>query len=596
MDVDLEKRINEAIETMQQILPEAVDIYQLDPMAKIMLVALVSETSKIQDYVDGTLQRIVERFCTDFIPRKKVNAMPAVCLVKPMLKADHDSLFVVESGASFTYKSKYNKDVQLNFIPIFNTTLLPHSGIYLLNHRLLRHPGGTVNVKMDKPNRLFVGVIAPLEVNCLKGLSLLLRGTNGVVPEHVYVGTDFTEIDFAPMSELEKIEMADPFDSQQVSGNFFSFVENWKECLLNMPNASLLYITDSTKDRDMYKSRAYPRAFQKWLENETLDLFKQSTIWFCLDFPEGYVVPDDCAVELGVLPVTNIDVCTTMLTQAQPIAKLQEDTNSFFLDILETSTASNRQGFSMNSDDILVRDFDANCYNNGDLYRDVRNLYNRFIDDYYAFIEYNGIKDGDVLKKLRETINKLGKSVGAQNQQFKYDSGTYVMKNMDSSSVASNISVRFITTKGLAGNTPKSGEMLECKNLPGVNQNAPIVIQGMGGADKASADERYEQLRYYSLTNDRLYTRMDIDAFLRKEIMAEFGKEEFNRIFINISVEGTGGEKGLQRGIYIDISFKDRNNYEHAVQISFDTLMQQRVRNKSCISMPITVTLKNLED
>ena len=47
MDVDLEKRINEAIETMQQILPEAVDIYQLDPMAKIMLVALVSETSKI---------------------------------------------------------------------------------------------------------------------------------------------------------------------------------------------------------------------------------------------------------------------------------------------------------------------------------------------------------------------------------------------------------------------------------------------------------------------------------------------------------------------------------------------------------------------
>ena len=53
MDVDLEKRINEAIAAMQQILPEAVDIYQLDPMAKIMLVALVNETSKIQDYVDG---------------------------------------------------------------------------------------------------------------------------------------------------------------------------------------------------------------------------------------------------------------------------------------------------------------------------------------------------------------------------------------------------------------------------------------------------------------------------------------------------------------------------------------------------------------
>ena len=398
------------------------------------------------------------------------------------------------------------------------------------------------------------------------------------------------------MSELEKIEMADPFDSQQVSGNFFSFVENWKECLLNMPNASLLYITDDTKDRDMYKPRAYPRVFQQWLENEALDLFKQNTIWLRLDFPEGYVVPDDCSVELGVLPVTNIEINTTMLTQAQPVAKLQGDDNSFFLDILETSTASNRQGFSMNRDDILVRDFEANCYNNGDLYRDVRNLYNRFIDDYYAFIEYNGIKDGEVLKKLRETINKLGKSVGTQNQQFKYDSGTYVMKNMNSSFAMTNTSIRYITTKGFSGNTPRTGEMVECKNLPGVDQKAFVVVSGMGGADKASADERYELLRYYSLTNDRLYTRMDIDAFLRKEIMAEYGQEEFNRIFININVEGAGGEKGLQRGIYIDISFKDRNNYEHAVQVSFDTLMQQRIRNKSCISMPIIVTLKNLED
>ena len=595
MDVDLEKRINEAIETMQQVLPEAVDIYQLDPMAKIMLVTLVSETSKIQDYVDGTLQRIVERFCTDFIPRKKVNAMPAICLVRPSLKSDNDTLYFVESGASFIYKSQL-KDVQLNFIPIFNTTLLPHSGLYLLNHRLLRYAGRTVSVNMDNPNRLWVGIVSPLEVNCLKGLSIMLQGTNGVVPEHVYVGADGAEIDFAPMSELEKIEMADPFDSQQVSGDFFSFVENWKECLLNMSNTSLLYITDDKKDRDMYKPRAYPRVFQQWLENETLDLFKQNTMWLRMDFPEGYVVPDDCSVTLGVIPVTNIEINSVMLTQAQPVAKLQGEGNSYFLDILETSTASNRQGFSMNRDDILVRDFDANCYNNGDLYRDVRNLYNHFIDDYYAFIEYNGIKDGEVLKKLRETINKLGKGVGLQNQQFKFDSGTYVMKNMNSSSATTNTSIRFITTKGFSGNTPRVGEMVECKNLPGVDQKASVVITGMGGADKASADERYELLRYYSLTNDRLYTRMDIDAFLRKEIMAEYGRDEFNRIFINISVEGAGGEKGLQRGLYVDISFKDRNNYEHAVQISFDTLMQQRIRNKSCISMPIIVTLKNLED
>ena len=595
MDVELEKRINDAIAAMQQILPEAVDIYQLDPMAKIMLVALVSETSKIQDYAEGTLQRIVERFCTDFIPRKNVSAMPAVSLIKPSQEANSDSLYFIESGASFIYKSPV-KNAQITYIPIFNTTLLPHSGLYLLNQRLLRYNGRMAQVNLDKQNRLWIGIQTPLEVNCLKGLSFLLRGTNGIVPEHVYVGADCTEIEFAPMQEMENIEMAEPFDAQQVSVKYFSFVENWKECLLNMSDTALLYITDATKDRDMYKPRAYPRMFQQWLENETLDLFKQNTIWLRLDFPEGYVVPDDCEVTFGVMPVTNVEVNTLMLTQSQPIAKLQGDDDSFFLDILETSTASNRQGFTMNREDIIVRDFDANCYNNGDLYRDIRNLYNRFIDDYYAFIEYNGIKDGEVLKKLRETINKLGKSVGTQNQLFKFDSGTYVMKNMNNSTSTNTTSVRFITTKGLLGNAPRSGEMMESRNLPGIEQKVEVVISGMGGTDKATADERYEQLRYYSLTNDRLYTRMDIDAFLRKEIMAEYGREEFHRIFLKINVEGCGGENKLQRGLYIDIEFKDRKNYEHAVRMSFDTLMQQRIRNKSCIAMPIIVTLKNLED
>jgi hypothetical protein len=174
-------------------------------------------------------------------------------------------------------------------------------------------------------------------------------------------------------------------------------------------------------------------------------------------------VPDDFNIVLGVLPVTNIDVCSLMLTQAQPIAKLQKFDNSFFLRILETSTTANRQGFNMTSDEIIIRDFDAVCYNNGSLYRDVRNLYNRFIDDYYAFIEYNDIKDGEVLKQLRETINRLGKSVGLQNENFKFDSGTYAMKNMNQYPPTSSTRVSYITTMGRIGNMPRAGEEMENK-------------------------------------------------------------------------------------------------------------------------------------
>lgn len=596
MDVELEKRINEAIITLQQLSMEAVDFSKLDPIAKMMVVALVSETKKIHDYVDGINQRLVERFCTDFIPRQKIDAIPAVCVLNPSLKQGNDtSLNYIGSDAAFAYKAP-NCKAPLNYIPIFNTTLMPYQDIYVLTPNRLSCADWKTTIELPKSNQMWIGIRTNTQVECLKGLSLFIKGTNGIMPVQIYSGIEDKELDFATMLEMENIEMAEPFDAQQASGQYFAFIESWKESLLNMNNAAMLYITDDITDRDMFKHRQYPRAFQQWIGNNILDKLSYDTIWLRIEFPEGYEVPDTCQVILNATPVTNIDVCSLMLTQAQPIAKLQNQEDSYFIRILETSTESHRQGFNMTSDEIIVRDFDAACYSNSDLYRDVRNLYNRFIDDYYAFIEYNGIKDGEALKQLRETINKLGKSVGLQNSRFKFDSGTYVMKNMSQYPPSSSTKVTYITTMGKLGNTPQRGDIMENRKLPFLDQKVDVLVAAMGGSDKATVDERYEQLRYYSLTNDRLYTRMDIDAFLRKEILEEFGKEEFKRIFIKISIEGAGGEQGLQRGLYIDIEFKDRQNYEQAKAIAFDRFMQQRIRNKSCISMPIIVTLKNLDE
>jgi hypothetical protein len=137
---------------------------------------------------------------------------------------------------------------------------------------------------------------------------------------------------------------------------------------------------------------------------------------------------------------------------------------------------------------------------------------------------------------------------------------------------------------------------MENRREPAIEQKCTILVSAMGGADRATIDERYEQLRYYSLTNDRLYTRMDIDAFLRKELLAEYGKDEFRRIFIKMSIEGAAGSDFLRRGLYITIEFKDSKNYQHATEIGYDKLLEQRIRNKSCIAMPIIVSLKNLEE
>jgi len=596
MDVELEKKVNDAIEDLRKLSIGKIDFDQMDPVIKMMLVALINEAQKIEDSIKNIPRKIAERFCTEFIPYDQIGAVPAVVLLNPTFRQKSNLGIVnVGGGANFVYRTG-KSNLPLNYLPLFNTVLIPYSDVHVFTSHKLSYKKGSHVINMGKPNSVWVGIVTPAEIECLKGASLMITGTKGILPERIYVGTDNISIDFCTMKSMENIEMVEPFDAQQSSGQFFSFINDWKGCLMNMDDAALLYFTDDTQDRDLFKPRAYPRIFQQWLEDDVLDSFDPNTLWLQLDFPEGYEVPELCSITMNVLPVINVDVNSLTLTQSSPIAKLQKQEESYFLKIIETSSSSHKQGFNMTTEEIIIRDFDASCYNNGDLYRDVRYLYNKFIDDYYAFITYNGIKDGEVQKQLRETINKLGKSIGETNLKYKFDSGTYVMKNMNQYPPTTSTKVSYMTTRGKIGNSPKVGEYMENKKLPTIESRANIVVSGMGGSDKATADQRYELLRYYTLTNDRLYTKMDIEAFLRKEILKEFGKEEFKRIFIKINVEGTGGVRLLQRGLYIDIEFKDKKNYEKAVNHSFDKLMKQKIDGRSCITLPINVNLINLEE
>lgn len=603
MDIELEKKIAELTEYLKEISTDSLHYQMMDPIARMMLVALLHESQKIQDTIDGVSDKIIDHFCENFIPRKNVNAMPAVALVAPSFKKGKDSeAVVVNSGVSFTYKNAGNK-TSIEYLPLFRNTLIPYDDIYVITKNRVTSNSKTIEVSMEKDNIVWVGINTKAELESLKGFSLYVKGCDTVVPKRISVlSNDNTELQFCTMHRLEDIEMLEPFDAQQATGKFMSIIKYWKESLQDLHNGALYYITDEIKDRDVFKRKTFPRFFQNWLESEVLDSFNENTLWLQIEYPENYVVPETCSVVLNTLPIVNVSVNSITLTQSSPIAKLQKQEDSFFVQVLETSNSTHKQGFGMNTEDIVIRDFDAACYNNGDLYRDVRNLYNRFVEDYYAFIEYNGIKDGEDIKRLKELINKIGKSVGSQNPKYKFDSGTYVMKNINQYPPTLSTKVSYITTQGELGNSlqvfPEGDKdhKLECKKLPVIEQSVPIVVGAIGGMDKADADSRYEQVRYYSLTNDRLYTKMDIEAYVRKELVAIYGKEEFKRIFIKTSIEGASGERNIQRGLYIDIEFKDKKNYVKAIERSLEERLKQKICNKSCISMLITITLKNLEN
>lgn len=579
------------------MMSEPVDYQLMDPIAKMMLVALLYETQKIRDVIDGFDQKLIDRFCENFIPMQDVEAMPALAVVSPLFKKNKDSDCIqIGSGVSFTYKEKSSKTA-ISYLPLFKNMLVPYEDIYVLTRNRLTSKEYVYEIQMEKSNILWIGIHTKAEVESLEGFSFFLNKKDNVYPQAISVmGSSAESIGFSMMNRMEDIEMLEPFDAQQVSTRFLSVIEYWKERLQELPGGVLVTITDKTRNRDLFKKRAYPRVFQNWLESDVLNCFNDETLWLQVEFPENYIVSDDCEVIFNAIPVVNVDLNSVTLTQAAPVAKLQKQDGSFFVSVLETSNAAHKQGFSMSAEEFVIRDFDAHCYHHGDLYRDIRNLYNHFVEDYYAFIEYNGLKDGQDIKRLKELVNKIAKSVGEKNDKFKFDSGTYVMKNIKQATNNSVTKVSFLTTLGALGNmldvTVNSGSSkLECKKLPVIESNVPVVVSASGGKDKATADQRYELIRYYSLTNDRLYTKMDVEAFVRKELIAIYGKEEFKRIFINVHIEGTAGRDSVQHGLYVDIEFKDKKNYEKANAIGMEDVLNRKIINHSCISMPIKVEL-----
>lgn len=562
-----------------------------DPISKLMAVTLLHQIQKIKDEINSLPQRIIERLCNTFVPKERIDAIPSIAFVQPSVKTKRDiAPHLIADGSSFTFKIDTKQS--LSFYPLFKTLLIPFAKSFLMTPSGLRTGESYTQIQFGKKGQVWLGLEVSSDIESLENVSFLIKGTDGVLPQKISVCSTYSELIFTTADNINNLTMMEPFDSQQMGSHNLSIISYWQNILSQSENGRLIYITDPIKDRDLFKCKAYPKVFQQSLESTDLDRFADNTLWLLFDFGDEYEVSESIKIIPNVVPVVNINVNTVTLTQSSPIAKLTKNDGSYFLTALETPLTLQKQGFNVNEEDFVIRDFDSRSYNPENLIKDVRNLYNHFIEDYYAFVEYHSLKDGELVRSLRETINKIGKSVMANvDGQNRFDEGVYAMRNIKLIGHTAPVKVSYLTTIGRKGNLPKSGQKMENKKDVALDKEVSIVVSATGGEDRATADQMYEMLRYYTLTSDRLYTKMDIDAFIRLQIIKEFGSDESKRISYNISIAGAAGPTKLQRGLYIDISFKDNKNYQKAMSLALDRKLQQQIIDRSCIAMPIIMNL-----
>ena len=283
MDDEIRRRVREAVRYLQEVAVEDIDFDNMDPIVKMMLVAVLHEGQKLRDDIASIPQRVIERYCSDFVPYEKVGAMPAIAILQPTFKSRTTSdIVTVSNGASFLFKKKDSRQ-QLNYLPVFETMLLPHADMFVLSYNRLKSREGLIPVSVQPKNRVWVGIVTDVEIDSLQGLSVFIKGTKGILPEHIYVVAEnrnatVRELEIATMQEVENMNILEPFDAQQASGQVFSFFEKWKECLLNMDDAAMLYVTDKVVDRDLFKPHPFPKSFGQWLENEILVCYNVAVI------------------------------------------------------------------------------------------------------------------------------------------------------------------------------------------------------------------------------------------------------------------------------------------------------------------------------
>lgn len=583
MDSVIQRNIDELLADLKK---SGADLN--DPVSKLMVTALLYQAQKIKDEIASLPDKVMERLCSCFIPKNKIDAIPSLCMVQLSIKSDKGAeAHSLINGTFFSYK--IDNKLSLSFYPLLRNCVLPVSNLHMLATDGKRTSTEPV---MAKKGQVWLGIEMPSEIETLENVSFYLKGNKGVLPEKIFVGNDTAELSFVTADNFDALPMMEPFDSQQVSSDSLDVYDEWRRQITETDDGKLIYITDALKDRDVFRCRPYPKSFQQFLEDTDLDKFDKNTLWILFDFGNETDIPSALEIIPNVIPAVNVNMHTVTLTQFSPISRLGKDDGSYFLNIIETPLASQKQGFSTLSEEIVVRDFDADCYNADRLYDDVRKLYNRFIDDYHAFVEYHGLKDGELIRSLRELMNRIGKSVmPEQEMKYRFNEGTYVMRSMGMVNKSVPVKVSYLSTFGRLGNTPKAGGMMENKKDAVLGRDVKVVRSASGGENRASADQRYELLRYYTLTSDRLYTKMDIDAFLRLQLLKEFGKEEIKRITHKISIQGAAGYNKLVRGLYIDIRFKDEKNYRKAVSLALDRKFGLMISDKSCISMPIIIKL-----
>lgn len=562
MDTNVRNKVDELLKIFEQ---EDIQVSQADPVAKMMLVALAHQAHQIERKMDDSLTRLSYLFGRRILQPHLLKPQPALSVVQ-IKNGSQYAPYRVDEKTTFTLKGE-----KIHYRPLFPVQIIPGRLIcFFADGKLVCDAKTPFPVSAPgHEEELWIAYQPADEVKTLQGLSFMINAPLLYGPR-IRAEVNGISIPVYPVFDQETYALQTDFET----------IEGWKQLLVRR-DCWLYRFGDYPSEKNILPSRT-PAWLAERIDASSTDLSgEQRFIWIKLTSGKRIGLPEQPDIRFNCLPVANYDLVHTKLSDAEPLKRLDNEKNQTqYLDVI-------RQPETMNQ--FFIRDFDIDQYDNDRIREDITTLYRHFTDDYFAFVDQNGLQDGSRLKNLREAMIRIQEAMQESVQLSpKPFSGTYAVRQPRPNQPP--FVVTYLTTNGEAGNNLKAGQIL-VSSFTGSGETE-VLTDAEGGRDRASGAATCQAYaRSYALSNERLFTPIDFRQYIRRELVRFFGEEVMPHTHIEVSTGDRPGERRVEKCIQVSIDFEQPHAYEKAIQKHFQEYIETQISKKKATIYEIKILI-----
>jgi hypothetical protein len=598
-------------------LPETDTEASFDPVVALLMGACAAELEKINDEIENSRARVLERLVQLLSPEALTGVLPAHAIAHALPSEQvsktgpEDQFYVNKRFAPVQDEGQAGwKDIY--FSPVTNFIL--HKAVVkykAAGNKIIAADNNSAQIviaphnKTLAENELWLGIEAKaLHLNGLHFYFDVVHQSQkkqffNQLPKAVWYAGEKRIIhqDGYPV----KKNTINYFDVEAVLNRDISVTEKWEQHINKLYSHHFITLSDEGGAiGDSYNKKKIPDAISTVFDTKELaQLQADAVYWICIRFPENISsnMLEEVIVSTNCFPVINRhlhDINYRLKEFVNIIPLLSEET---FLDIFSITDQQGKLLHVMNERDaaeddfsILLRYGGVGRFDNRGAAETVDKLIHLLREETAAFSILGNDFLQNEMKDLQQTINKLDQQI--TNKQLLKGNTPYLVMNNKSPGVQQTIYVKFWSSNGAAANLIKAATPLNVYSSSQFETGtAKLITTTQGGRNKLNDTEKVLAYKSALLNKQKLVTNEDIAAFCRLRLAIVTAEVQIKK---GCDVM-PGVEHGLIRtlDVYILLSPGDINSLQEKGTIAFwQNDLVKAIEGHSNFFIPVRVFIK----